>query len=333
MKELFKALLLLLLFSLVFQAFVPRVQAAQGEVLGIHILHPEELEMAKELVATGKDDSWYYMTIPFTLEDTERKEEWQTFFDNAKKQRVIPLVRLVTRFEDGSWAITNRKEITDQIAFLSSLDWPTDKKHIIVFNEVNHAAEWGGTIDPVSYAKVLDFTSRWARYQDENYVVLPAAMDLAAPNGPKTMEAFNYLDQMLAYNPGVFDYIDAWNSHSYPNPGFSSSPQRTEKNSLRGFEHELAYLKEKIGRDDYQVYITETGWVANTVTTPWLESYYTYSLQHIWSHPQVVAVTPFVLRGDPGPFANFAFLDRENKPTKHYLALRRAIENAANEDI
>lgn len=312
-------------------AFSPiSVQAKEGSVLGVHILHPDELDKAKALVSPVEgQDTWNYVTIPFSLEDINRQDQWQAFFDQAKQKKVIPLVRLVSKFENGSWQIPNRKQITDQIEVLSDLEWPTDKKHIIVFNEVNHAPEWGGKLDPASYAEVLDFTARWAHSEDENYVVLPAAMDLAAPNGSSTMEAFNFIDQMLAAVPDVFNHIDGWNSHSYPNPGFSSEPTRTSKNSLRGFEHELAYLKQKIGKDDYPVYITETGWVANNATTPWLESYYTYALQHIWSHPQVVAVTPFVLQGDPGPFSAFAFIDRNNKPTNHYTAFQNAIKRVA----
>lgn len=323
-------LMSILAFFLVFFSYLitpNQVAAKEGSVLGVHILSPDELSKAKDLVAPNHDDqSWNYVTIPFSLQDLERKEQWQSFFDQARELHVIPLVRLVSSFENGSWQVPNRKQLTDQVTFLSKLNWPTDKKHIIVYNEVNHAPEWGGKIDPQSYAEVLLFTAQWAHAEDASFVVMPAAMDLAAPNGGSTMEAFNYLDHMLAAEPDVFNHIDAWNSHSYPNPGFSSSPQRTTQNSLRGFEHELAYLKKKIGKDDYPVYITETGWVANRSTTPWLESYYTYAMQHVWSHPQVVAVTPFVLQGDPGPFSGFAFIDRNSKPTLNYTAFQNAIK-------
>lgn len=329
MKFLRATFLPFLLMIAVFLASAPPVSAQSGSVLGIHILEPDELDMAKKLVSPEidgqQDEEWHYMTIPLPLDDVGKYEEWQAFFNRARDQKVIPIVRLVTRFEDGSWQVPNRKEVVDQISFLGNLDWPTDQKHIIIHNEVNHAAEWGGTIDPEGYAKVLNFTSRWAHFADKNFVVLPAALDLAAPNGPVTAEAFTYFDQMLAADPTVFEYIDYWNSHSYPNPGFSSSPERTAKNSLRGFEYELAYLKEKTGRD-YQVFITETGWVANNATLPWLETYYSYALEHIWSDSRVIAVTPFVLRGDPGPFSGFAFIDRNNQPTRQYTALQNALK-------
>ena len=308
-----------------------QVQALEQVPMGIHILTPEELVSARELTRVSEtDERWTYVTIPFTLNDVGQHERWQAFFDEAKAQRVIPLVRLATRVEDSHWMVPNYHDIVSQISFLSSLNWPTDQKHIMVFNEVNHAKEWGGRIDPAEYTRIFMFTSQWAHSEQKNYVVLPAAMDLAAPNGSETKEAFAYLDEMHATDKSVFDHVDAWNSHSYPNPGFASSPQRTQKNSLRGFEHELAYLKGKTDTD-FKVYITETGWEVDYGLQRWLPSYYTYALQHVWSHPQVVAVTPFLLKGTPGPFAGFSFLTEDNQPTPQYQAYRQAISKVYEE--
>lgn len=303
-----------------------QVQAAEGHVLGIHILHRSELDAATTLLnpVESSQDDWHYITVPFTLEDLDKPTEWQEFFDQARERKLIPLVRLVTEFEDGAWQVPNRKQITDQIQFLSQLKWPTAQRTIIVFNEPNQAHEWSGRIDPVEYARILDFTARWAKSEDKNYVVLPAGMDLAAPSGPVTAEAFWYLDQMLAFNPDVFAYVDYWNSHSYPNPGFVSSPQRTDKMSLRGFQHELTYLKQKTGRD-FEVFITETGWRDTPATSPWLSSYYQYAYQHIWSDNRVKGVTPFLLQGDPGPFSAFTFIDQFGRQTSQYLAYQQLL--------
>jgi hypothetical protein len=89
--------------------------------------------------------------------------------------------------------------------------------------------------------------------------------------------------------------------------------------SLRGYQHELAWLKERTGRQ-LDVYITETGWIDNARTGIWLDQYYRYAFQHIWSDARVKAVTPFVLRGAPGPFAGFSFLDGNGQPTRQYRA-------------
>ena len=56
-------------------------------------------------------------------------------------------------------------------------------------------------------------------------------------------------------------------------------PTITGKNSLRGFEYELAFLKKYTDRE-FPVYITETGWV-DSKTQRWLPQYYQYAVDHI----------------------------------------------------
>jgi hypothetical protein len=326
-----KGLFSLLALTLLFLSFLPKVEsvrAVEGSVLGIHILHPSEGESASELLhADQSNNDWHYVTIPLSLDDLHKKDEWDKFCQFAKQQKLIPIVRLVTTFSNGAWQVPTHKNIVDEITFLSALDWPTDQRYIIAFNEVNHAQEWGGRVDPAGYADVLKFTSNWALSEEKTYRVLPAAMDLAAPNSGSTQEAFAYLDQMRANDQHIFDYITEWNSHSYPNPGFSAAPTASGKNSLSGFKTELAYLKEKTGKE-LRTFITETGWVDNAATGRSLNSYYQYAVQQVWSDPRVIAVTPFVLQGDPGPFSGFSFLNRNGQPTQQYAAYQRAIKDA-----
>lgn len=305
---------------------VPKPALAQSvHKLGVHLLETNELAAAKQLVTTDQSvDEWHFVTIPYTLDDVEHPQEWQQFFDTAKALRIIPIVRLATQFEDGSWQIPSRKEVTTLINSLESLAWPTDEKHIIIFNEVNHAPEWGGRLDPAEYARTLRFAADWAHSENAGFIVLPAAMDLAAPNGKTTTEAFTYLAAMLAEEPGIFNYVDAWNSHSYPNPAFSSSPQKLGQNSLRGYQNELAFLGGYLDQN-LDVYITETGWVDNPQTTHNLTEYYKYAIQHIWSDERIKAVTPFVLKGDPGPFSRFSFLTGDDQPTHQYRSLQTAL--------
>ncbi len=310
------------------QLFRPSsAQAIENKVLGVHILSPTDLDSAKLLLKEGamKDD-WHFLTIPLTVNDLNQLELWQKFFQEAGKNKFIPLLRLATFHEEpGVWARPTRYQIVKMFQFMDKLDWPTEQRHVIIFNEVNHAQEWGGQVDPLSYTQVLEFAASWANTEQADYVVMPAAMDLAAPNSDETMEAFTYLKKMLAHNPWIFDHIDVWNSHSYPNPGFSSSPTRTAQDSIRGFEHELNFLKKRTGKD-FKVIITETGWVDNHYTRPWLKSYYLYAMQHIWSHPKVIGITPFILRGAPGQFSQFSFFDEQNQPTNIFEAFQAGIE-------
>lgn len=302
------------------------VQAIDGSILGIHILNPSEASYAAQLLSADQhQDDWHYVTIPLTLDDLKKPDDWSSFFAFAKKQHLIPIVRLATHFENGAWQIPTKKNIVDLITFLSNLTWPTSEKYIIAFNEVNHVQEWGGTIDPAGYVDVLRFTSDWAKSENLNYKVLPAAMDMDAPNGPTTKEGFAYLDQMWQTDQTIFDYVDYWNSHSYPNPAFSAPPTAKGKNSISGFEAELAYLQQKTGRE-YQTFITETGWVDTAATRDRLASYYQYAMRNVWSDPRIMGVTPFVLQGDPGPFSAFTFLNRDGRPTAQYAAYQNVLK-------
>lgn len=293
----------------------------------MHVLSIDEVRPAVTLLREqGKDSQdWYYITIPFTLADLERQDQWQRFFAEAKQLRVLPIVRLATVPEGASWKIPTQKNIVDQLNLLAHLEWPTAERRVIIFNEVNHAKEWGNTIDPVQYAELFRFSSLWARSLNKNFIIMPAAMDLAAPNSSVTRDAFSYLSAMHSADNDIFRYADAWNSHSYPNPGFSAPPQRQGKNSLFGYQYELAFLKEK-GVETLPVYITETGWEENRKTSRYLSSYYQYAVDRIWEPDErIVAVTPFVFNGAPGPFAGFSFLSADGKPTLHYTALKKVL--------
>lgn len=312
---------------LVLAAMAPALVQANSEKMGVHLLQTYELDNASAMFdQLEKSDEWHYITIPFSLDDLNKKTVWQDFMRQAKEHKIRPIVRLVSRFENGSWKIPNRKEVVDQLDFLASLDWPTSERYVIIFNEVNHANEWGGQLNPADYARTFAFAASWAHALDKNFVVLPAAMDLAANNSGETMDAFVYLEKMFEYDPEVFSYVDVWNSHSYPNPAFSASPEKTDRQSLRGFIHELAWLKDKTGQD-FKVVVSETGWQTNSKTSYWLKNYYSYAWQHIYTDDRIIAVTPFVLQGAPGPFANFSFLDEDGKQTLAYQAYVEAVKS------
>lgn len=324
MSHQLKACKFLILSGLFFFMSFSGAAAKLGNKAGVHVLHPEEIEAAATLLGSTTSNDFRYLTIPFSLEDLKRKDEWQRFFDKAATLKIIPLVRLVTKFENGHWAIPTRKNITEQIAFLSKYNWPTAERYLIIYNEPNHALEFGGKINPKEYGEILTFASAWAKSEQKNYQILMAGLDLAAPNGPATMEALNFFTKMHESYPEIFDSIDYLNSHSYPNPGFINNPYQTAKNSVRGFEHELALIKKLSGRE-LQVFITETGWLNNGLTSRWLEKYYFYTAEEVWSSEKVKGVTPFLLKGDPGPFGAFSLIDRNNQPTRQYSAYQKVI--------
>ena len=142
----------------VFLWFVPQVFAV--DVQGVHILNTGELDAASALLKNVKTkDQWDYVTIPFTLDDTHRLSDWQRFFSQARELKFQPIIRLATRFDNGSWVVPTQKDVVDLTAALSSLEWPMPNERIVVvFNEPNHANEWGGVLDPEGYAGILEFT-------------------------------------------------------------------------------------------------------------------------------------------------------------------------------
>lgn len=314
----------LALLFLAFTFFAPTTQAAG---LGMHVLRPQEFSsVGQTFDSIRKADEPLYITVPFSLDDRTNLKEWQKSFDYAHEHNIIPIVRLVTHFdtEKQAWSIPTRRDIILLTSALGQLTWPQDKRHVILYNEPNHAAEWGGTIDPHSFAEMTVFGADWLSTEPYDYVILPAALDLAASDTKNTKEAFAYWSEALGSKPEILEKIDAWNSHSYPNPAFSSAPGLKGKNRLDGFRHELAFLKKFTDRE-LPVFITETGWVKTPTTAKNLTSYYRTALSQVWSDKNVVAVTPFLYAGAPGPFAAFSFVDETGKPTAQWQAFSTAV--------
>jgi hypothetical protein len=324
--RLFASRFLAVLFTLVLLCTPGTTVYAQSEVLGIHLLSPSEISKASKLLTT-QDNIPHYVTVPFGFSDLPKKDEWQRFFDEAQTAHLKPIIRLTTRFEGHSWVVPNRSDIMVFTAFLSALDWRQDELAVVLFNEPNHANEWGGHIDPKGYADIADFAADWLKTEPKKYVVLPAGLDLAASNGGETMEAFNYLKQSLAHNSSWLEKMDGWTSHSYPNPAFSSGPWKTDKASLRGYQHELTFLATYSSKQ-FPVYITETGWSQNQLSNREIRRYYAQAYKDIWNNdPRIKAVTPFLLQGAPGLFAPFSFLDKNGEPTIAYEAFRSILSD------
>src|ERR1035437_7904980 len=87
-------------------------RSVTNNLFGIHILFPEELSKAAELVNSSGGD-WGYVTIPIKASD-KNIDKWQKFMDDCKKNHIIPILRLATDgdfFSQGSWSIPNNADI------------------------------------------------------------------------------------------------------------------------------------------------------------------------------------------------------------------------------
>jgi hypothetical protein len=299
---------------------IARSVSASDIPVGFHLLDPHELDLA---LSYKREDVSLYVTVPLSIYD-RRAEVWERFFSKAHENNVVPIVRWITVFSDGSWQVPSRKDVVEATVFMKSIRW-SGKRIIVLFNEPNHAAEWGGRVDPEGYAELALFAANWLKTETKDYIVLPAGLDGDAPTNATMMESFTYLERMHRAAPELFTVIDAWTSHSYPNPAFSGTVFARGKNSIRGFEAELEKLERMTGRS-FEVYITETGWRQNQLTTRRLPGYYREVVSNIWADERIKAVTLFVLKATHGPFKEFSLLDENDRPTTQMRALQMALD-------
>ena len=180
---------------------------------------------------------------------------------------------------------------------------------MVLFNEPNHAAEWGGEVDPKSYGETVEEFAKKLHEKNKDYFVMLAGFDASAPHDPSTYEDEEiFLRAVLRLKPEILSNIDGWASHSYPNPAFSGSPWDTGRKSIRGYEWELALLKELGNTKDFPVFITETGWIDARLSRQTIADYYKQAYEQVWgTDERVHAVTPFVFSYQSQPFTGFSW--------------------------
>jgi hypothetical protein len=280
---------------------------------GIHIVDSNDIKDIAPLV-NSSGGSWGYVTLVIT-EGDRNIDVWSKQFDLLRRLHLIPIIRLATHTEGSGW-VTPKKEDADQWArFLDALPWPTKNRYIIPFNEPNHAAEWGGTVNPEQYAEVFTVIAIKLKEASDEFFILPAGLDASAPNGPSTMDEEIFLRRAIGAEPVLLDLIDGWTSHSYPNPGFSGSPYASGRGTLRTYEWELAILKNLGLKKDLPVFITETGWAhtgfdwkSRLLSPDTVASYITIASKTVWNDPRIAAVTPFLFQYQQPLFAMFSWL-------------------------
>lgn len=277
--------------------------------MGIHILYPSELDQAKGLINSSGGD-WGYVTIPIQIGD-RNIETWQAFMDKSKELHVIPIIRLATQPDPNNtsvWLKPTEADIIDFANFLSSLHWPTTNKYVILFNEINRFDEWGGEYpDPQRYAEIVDFANSEFKKRDANFYLILGGMDAAAPNDrTKYINGFTYLEE-LANSTDIENKIDAFSSHSYPNPAFSAPPSE-KRLGVATYRYEYDILN-RDAKKKLPVFITETGWSDKTLSPLTISGYYDTTFEDIWNKDKdkIVAITPFLLNSTGGPFDNFSF--------------------------
>lgn len=291
--------------------------AVPNNQFGIHVLEAIDLPAAAALVNSRGGD-WGYVTLVIRQDD-RRLEKWQPIFEKLRQLHLIPIVRLATYSQNNYWVKPEVGDIDTWVNFLNSLNWVIQNRYVILFNEPNHALEWGNSLNPSEYSVIVRQFHDKLKNASPDFFILPAGLDTAASNSQSTLSAVNYWQQMYQADPQIFSLFDGWNSHSYPNPGFSGSPFATGFGTLQSYRSETDLLRNLNLPSGLPVFITETGWI-NSAS---LSDFYLQAFTKIWTQPNIVAITPFVLNYPQAPFSQFSWaIPNSNEFYQHYYAVQ-----------
>ncbi len=283
---------------------------------GIHIMSPSDEEILPSVaLVNSSGGDWGYITVVIESDDRD-VGKWQKFFDTLRASHLIPIVRLAGEPKGESWQRPADNEDDKWAEFLNSLNWPVKNRYVSIYNEPNHGVEWGGSVDAGNYAKVLSDTIDALKNKSSDFFVLNAGFDASSPQKlPDFADEASYISDMQKAVPGIFDKLDGWNSHSYPNPDFSGKPTDTGRGTIRTWMWEKDYLKSLDVKKDLPVFITETGWRhaegitynPQYPTALAVSSHFDQAFTSAWSSNQIIAITPFVLAYNQAPFDHFSF--------------------------
>lgn len=275
---------------------------------------------AEELVNSNGGE-WGYVLIPYNVKDLN-VSKWQKVFENLRDDKVIPIIQL--------WDVDTDKYIEqtrEAAAFLNKFVWPIKYRYVSVYNEPNDQKFWYGRVDPSEYARILDFTIKVFKEENSDFYMLNGALNVSAPTNAEHLDAFEYMRQMDKEVPGIFNKLDGWASHSYPQPNFSGDPLSTGRWSIRAYVEELEYLEDNLNlKKELPVFITETGWAhaegdtynSSFYSVDTISEFFKIAFEEVWNKDdRVRAVMPFTIRYD-APFDHFSWLNKDNVPYKHF---------------
>lgn len=293
---------------------------------GLYIYAEESrmFEIAQQLVNSNGGE-WGYVLIPYNVKDTDY-EKWKRVFDQLNNKKLIPIIQL--------WDVNTgdyKKQTKNAAEFLNNFMWPIKYRYVSVYNEMNDSKFWYGSVNPEEYAKILDYSIKIFKDENEDYFMLNGAFNITASTDDLHMDAFEYMKKMNMKIPGIFEKLDGWASHPYPQPNFSGNVDVEGRWGIRAYEEELKYLKEELGVEkDLPVFITETGWAhaegsvfnfgylpVKQVAENLKKAYQDYWLKD----SRVRAVTPFTIKYNP-PFDHFSWVNSDYVPYLHFEVIK-----------
>lgn len=283
------------------------VSANANNKFGISLAQPniDEFQKVKELV-NGNGGDWGYVTL--IIQENDRNQgKWQDIFNHLRQDHLIPIIRLATSPDGENWRRPEPKDAKNWVDFLDSLNWVVKNRYVILFNEPNHGSEWGGEVDPKSYATVSLEFAKQLKSKNPDFFIMLGGMDASAPSWMPGLEDEEvFMKGLKDQTPAIFNYIDGLASHSYPNPGFAGSPVGSGRGTIRSYDWELGILKDMGVTKSLPVFITETGWKLGNENV--VADNFQTAFDQIWGPDnRVVAVTPFVFDYQSPPFLEFSW--------------------------
>jgi hypothetical protein len=301
------------------------ILASDKNIFGLHLTQPSDIDSAASVI-NSSNGKWGWVTLVIRQDQLD-PGTWQEFFDKCRSLHLIPIVRVATLMENDYWSRPQLSDMGNIAEFLNTLNWPTQTQHIILFNEVNHGQEWGGSIDVEDYVDIFISTSQIFKNLNPDFFILGPGLDLASPDKlPDFLSAKTFYQKISQYNPNYFDHLDGLASHSYPNHGFIGTPADIGQHSIHGYLWEIEYIRSLGINFIKPVFITETGWPhqegieknSNFYTTKTTADFLLKSFD-IWSKdPNVLAVTPFIYNYPHPPFDHFSWLDEQGNLYPEY---------------
>ncbi len=287
----------------------------QNNKFGIHLATPDDgdLERAETLV-NSSGGTWGYITLVIQENDRDLNK-WQGVFDKLREKRLIPIIRLATKPDGLNWRRPDKSDAQAWVDFLNKLHWVVEDRYVVIFNEPNHASEWGGKVDSQDFAEVSEAFATKLNEVNKDYFIMLAGMDASAPSQVPAYEDEAEFLQEVVEKIGVTDFnrlFDGLSSHSYPNPGFVGSPHAQGRGTIRGYAWELSLLN-SLGIKDLPVFITETGWHGEALSREQVARNFLAAYYDVWlPDDRVIAVTPFILNYQAEPFLKFSWVRPKN---------------------
>ncbi len=292
--------------------------------LYIYAENKDFFETAQNLVNSNGGD-WGYVLIPYNVKDRDFSK-WFRVFDQLRNKHLIPIIQL--------WDIDTEeyeKQTRDAAEFLNKFAWPIRDRYVSVYNEMNDSRFWYDRVYPGEYAEILDYTITTFKNTNSTYFMINGAFNITAPTDDRHMDAFEYMKKMDEKVPGIFNRLDGWASHPYPQPNFSGGPRATGRWSIRAYEDELNFLKNELGvKKELPVFITETGWAhaegknysSAFLNAKTVSEYIKIAFEEVWlKDDRVRAVTPFTIKYE-APYDHFSWINEDNVPYEHFDAVK-----------